>query len=138
MGYAKLIATGNLGRDAEVKFIPSGTAVTEFSIAISLGWGDKKRTEWLECQAWGERFQKLAQYLLKGTSVLIEAEPRTEKWTKDGVEKVRTRWNIREIDLQGGKKDGAHRESTPAAPPADAPPADAPPADGYYGDDIPY
>jgi len=61
--------TGNLGRDAEQKFIPSGDSVVSFSVAVKSGYGDKATTTWAKCTMWGERGEAVAQYLTKGQLV---------------------------------------------------------------------
>ena len=63
--------TGRLGRDAEQKYLPTGTAVIEFSIAVDTGFGDKRRSFWIKCSMFGDRGPKLAQYLRKGQQVQL-------------------------------------------------------------------
>ena len=66
--------SGRLGRDAEQKYLPTGTAVLEFSIAVDTGFGDKRRSFWLKCDMFGDRGPKLAQYLTKGQQVAVSGE----------------------------------------------------------------
>ena len=109
--------SGRLGRDSEVKYIPSGTAVLEFSLAVYTGFGDKKTSFWLKCAMFGDRGQKLSQYLLKGQQVIVSGEfsPR-EYQAGDGATKVSLELRVNSVELIGGKQqDGGPREA-PAAP----------------------
>lgn len=108
--------SGRLGRDSEVKYIPSGTAVLEFSLAVDTGFGDKKTSFWLKCAMFGDRGQKLSQYLLKGKQVIVSGElsPR-EYQAGDGTTKVSLELRVNAVELVGGKQDGGQREA-PAAP----------------------
>jgi len=94
---------GNLGKDPELRFTPSGRAVARFPIATSEQWTDQSgqkqdRTEWHNVQIFNENLGKVAeQYCRKGSKIYIEGQLQTRKWTdKDGVEKYST-----EIVLQG-------------------------------------
>jgi len=96
--------TGNLGNDAEVRHLPNGTAVAEISVAVSVGYGDRKQTDWYRCQLWGKRAEGgIIQYLKKGTQVAITGQLKMNKWTTgDGVEKTTPDVSIDQIDLIGG------------------------------------
>ncbi len=112
--------SGRLGRDSEVKYIPSGTAVLEFSLAIDTGFGDKKSSFWLKCAMFGDRGKKLSQYLLKGQQVIVSGEfsPR-EYQSSDGSTKVSLELRINAVELIGGKQqDGGQREASAPAPAA--------------------
>ena len=103
--------SGRLGRDSEVKYIPSGTAVLEFSLAVDTGFGDKKTSFWLKCAMFGDRGQKLSQYLLKGQQVIVSGEfsPR-EYQAGDGTTKVSLELRVNAVELVGGQREA------PAAP----------------------
>ena len=112
--------SGRLGRDSEVKYIPSGTAVLEFSLAVDAGFGDKKSSFWLKCAMFGDRGQKLSQYLLKGQQVIVSGEfsPR-EYQAGDGSTKVSLDLRVNAVELVGGKQqDGGQREAPSPAPAA--------------------
>jgi single-strand DNA-binding protein len=70
--YHKIILVGNLGRDPEMRYTPSGQAVTSFNVAISDGFGDKKRTIWVRVSAWEKLAETCNTYLKKGSKVLVE------------------------------------------------------------------
>jgi len=120
--------SGRLGRDSEVKYIPSGTAVLEFSLAVDTGFGDKKSSFWIKCAMFGERCNKLSQYLLKGQQVIVSGEfsPR-EYQAGDGTTKVSLDLRLNWVELVGSKQDGGQREA-PAPAPAPAARQQAPEA----------
>jgi single-strand DNA-binding protein len=123
----KFCFTGNLGREAEVRYTQSGTANCSFPVAVSSGYGDKKKTTWVRCTIWGKRAEsKLPEYLTKGTQVAITGELSTSEYTPDGGEKrFNVEVNVSDVDLIGGK------------PASGSQPASAP-AQGGFEDDIPF
>jgi single-strand DNA-binding protein len=81
----KVILIGNLGRDPEVRYTPSGTAVANFSLATTENWTNKdgekqSRTEWHRIEAWGRLGEICGEYLSKGSQVYIEGSIRTDEW----------------------------------------------------------
>lgn len=99
------VATGNLGKDAEVKFTPSGMAICTFSIAVKSGYGDKAKTTWLNCGLFGKRAEgQLPQYLTKGTQVCVAGEISLDEWQgQDGSTNKMLKMNVDKLDLIGGK-----------------------------------
>ena len=96
---------GSLGRNAETKAV-GDNKVTKFSVANNTGYGDKKKTQWVECDAWGNRYEKLANYLVKGQSVLIYGEIELNEYQgKDGTSKASLKCRVTDIELIGSKKD---------------------------------
>ncbi len=122
---------GSLGRNAEVKAI-NDNKVTKFSVANNSGYGDKKKTIWVECDAWGNRYEKLANYLVKGQSVLVYGEIEINEYTaKDGTHKASMKCRVTDIELIGSKKD--HEKSE------DSGNVDGPTHNGTdFTDDIPF
>lgn len=106
--------SGRLGRDSEVKYIPSGTAVLEFSLAVDIGFGDKKSSFWLKCAMFGDRGKKLSQYLLKGQQVIVSGEfSQREYQAGDGSTKISLELRVNAVELIGGKQqDGGQREAS--------------------------
>src|SRR5512138_526182 len=91
-GVNKVILVGNLGKDPETRYMPSGSAVTNLTLATSEQWKDKQtgdqqeRTEWHKIAMFGRLAEIAAEYLRKGSQVYIEGKLRTRKWQdKDGV-----------------------------------------------------
>ena len=98
--------TGNLGRDAEVKHLPSGDTVTEFSVAVKAGYGKNEKTAWAKCSHWGKRGEAVAPYLLKGQLVGISGELSINEYTnKDGENKMSIEVRVNDLTLLG-KRDG--------------------------------
>lgn len=85
MNYNKTIVGGRLTRDATLETTPKGTSVLEFSVASTEKYKDKEETLFLDCAIFGERAEKLAQYMLKGKAVLLDGRLKLERWEKDGV-----------------------------------------------------
>ncbi len=70
--FQTIIFIGNLGRDPEMRYTPSGQAVTSFSVAVSDGFGDRKKTIWFRVSAWEKLAETCSAYLKKGSKVLVE------------------------------------------------------------------
>jgi len=158
----KVILIGNLGRDAETKFTPSGASVTNFSLATTRKWKDQQSGEWKEQTQWHRivywRAENVANYLLKGKQVYVEGRMETRSYDdKDGKKIYTTEVICEHLVLLGGRQDsgGAADEysqqpvSMPrsAGPrPAPAPAHAAPPAaaeepgfnQGITDDDVPF
>jgi single-strand DNA-binding protein len=113
---------GQLGRDAEVRYLPNGDPVANFSVADSQG--KDKTTIWWNCQFFGKRAESLSQYLTKGQSVTVSGNITQRTYQKDGVDKTAMEIRVSDVALQGGRKDEAQpRQSAPArqAPSRQAP-----------------
>ena len=85
MNYNKMIVGGRLTKDAQLKSIPSGTSVLEFSVASTEKYKGNEETLFLDCAIFGERAEKLAQYMLKGKQVLLDGRLKLERWENNGV-----------------------------------------------------
>lgn len=70
--YHTIVIVGNVGRDPEMRYTPSGSAVTSFSVAVSDGFGERKKTIWFRVSAWEKLAETCNNYLKKGSKVLIE------------------------------------------------------------------
>jgi single-strand DNA-binding protein len=104
----KVILLGNLGRDAETKFTPSGVAMTRFSIATQRRWKDQQTNEWKEETDWHNvvlwRSENLGQYLTKGKQVYVEGRLQTRSYEdKDGQKKYSTEVVADDVILLGGR-----------------------------------
>ena len=95
-GVNKVIIIGNVGSDPETKYMPSGGAVTNLSIATSESWKDKQtgqpqeRTEWHRVVFFNKLAEIVAQYMRKGSKIYIEGALRTRQWEQDGVKRYST------------------------------------------------
>lgn len=143
LGVNKVILIGNLGNDPETKYMPSGGAVTNVTIATSESWKDKttgqrqERTEWHRVVFFGRLGEIAGEYLKKGSKVYAEGRLRTRKWQdKDGVDKYTTEIVASEmqmLDSKGGTPtagNGNNAQSQAPARPAAQPQA-SPPANDY-------
>ncbi len=111
----KVILIGNLGRDAETKFTPSGAAVTRFAIATTRSWKDQQTNEWKEETNWSNvvlwRQENLANYLTKGKQVYVEGRLQTRSYDdKDGKKVYATEVVADEVILLGGRGEGGFEQ----------------------------
>ena len=158
----KVIIVGNLGRDPETRYMPSGDAMTNIAVATTDKWKDKatgeqkEATEWHRVAFFGKLAEIAGQYLKKGSQVYVEGSLRTRKYTdKDGVEKYATEIRAETMQMLGGRQgmggpsdggDGydaprsapAARPAAPAARPAPAAARPAPTGFDDMDDDIPF
>ena len=135
----KVILIGNLGQDPELRYTPSGAAVTNFSIATNEVWKDKEgnqqeRTEWHRVVLWTRLAEIAGEYLKKGSKIYIEGRLQTRSWEdKDGVKKYTTEVIGDNMTMLDAKGEGGGTVSS-APPPSDQPP----PADSGAEDDLPF
>ena len=109
-GINKVIIVGNLGQDPETRYMPSGAAVTNFTVATNESWKDKQtgeqkeRTEWHRVAMFGRLAEIAAEYLRKGSQVYIEGKLRTRKWQgQDGQDRYTTEIIADEMQMLGGR-----------------------------------
>lgn len=134
--FNQWIGIGNLTRDPEQRFTPSGTAVANFGMACNRKWKDKQTGEmreevaFVDVDAWGRLAETCTQYLHKGKLVMVEGRLKTDQWEDKNTGKKRSRLKVTALNVQflGG------RDSKPAAPPAQ-PSGDV---DFESGEDIPF
>ncbi len=112
-GVNKVILVGNLGKDPETRYMPSGSAVTNLTLATSESWKDKQsgeqqeRTEWHKIAMFGRLAEIAAEYLRKGSQVYIEGKLRTRKWQdKEGKDRYTTEIVADEMQMLGSKGGG--------------------------------
>ena len=125
----KLIISGRLTRDAEVRFIPSGTPVMSFSVANNTGFGEKQKTHYFDCSMFGKRAEgKLKDYMLKGQQVVVEGEVSLNQYEKkDGTGGASLNVFVNNVELMGSSQQTG---SQPSAPPSDKSPLE--------DDDLPF
>ena len=107
----KVILMGNLGRDPEVRYMPNGEAVANFSIATTENWKDKsgvrqEKTEWHNIVMYRRLAEIAGEYLKKGRPVYIEGRLQTRKWEKDGVTRYSTEIVADQMQMLGTGRDG--------------------------------
>jgi single-strand DNA-binding protein len=118
MGVNKAILLGNVGRDPEIKSLPSGMRLATFSLATtdrrSKDENGNPRTEWHNIVAWDRMVDVVENYVTKGKQLYIEGQIRTRKYEVDGITKYRTEVHIREMELLGGRpSSGGGGQSSP-------------------------
>jgi len=121
-----LNAVGNIGSDAELRFLPNATPVAGFSFALTSGFGEKQVTTWLRCSIFGKRAETLAPMLLKGTKIGITGELTNRPYTKDGVEKHSLEVRLNDVTLLGKKEGEAAASPQPVNQPNNSFDSDAP------------
>ena len=154
--YNRVILLGNLTRDPEMRYIPSGTAVTNFGLAMNERYTDrqtgeqKENTCFVDVEAWGRQAEVANEYLSKGRPVFIEGSLKFDSWEADDGSR-RSKLSVRafRIQLIGGRRDGdemggGYADAEPAAAPAqsapyqEAPAPEASSAPSATEDDIPF
>jgi single-strand DNA-binding protein len=158
----KVILIGNLGRDPETRYMPSGDALCNLRIATTDTWKDKtsgerrEATEWHNVVMFGRLAEIAAQYLRKGSQVYIEGRLQTRKWQdKEGQDRYTTEIRADEMKMLGGRASGGdapmgrqdsggyddappqRQPQRPAAQPAGQKPAESG-GFGNFDDDIPF
>ena len=109
----KAMVIGNLGSDPEVRYTQNETPVATFSVASTERWKDsdgnkQEHTEWHRVVAWGKLAEICGKHLNKGDKVFVEGKLRTRKWEdQEGITRYTTEINARELEMLGGRQDGA-------------------------------
>ena len=120
MTVNKVILVGNLGRDPEIRNLPSGEAIASVALATSNKYKNRNgemvdETEWHNVTFFGRLAEIAGQYLKKGSSIYVEGRIKTEKYTdKNGIEKYATKIIAGEMKMLGGKPSGDGGHSAPA------------------------
>lgn len=146
MSINKVILTGNLTRDPELRATPAGTAVLAFSIAVNDRRKNASSGEWeevpnyIDCNMFGTRAEGLAKYLNKGSKVGVDGKLRWSQWEKDGQKRSKVDVVVDNIELLSPRNSNVAHQSpsvAPAAPVAASIPDGAVEID-VYDDDIPF
>jgi len=153
--YNRVILVGNLTRDPQLSFLPSGTPVCEFGLAINRRWrgsGGEPREEtcFIDCRCYGKQAETFNQHMSKGQCVLVEGRLQYDTWEgQDGQRRAKHRVFVQAFQFLSAPRGRAQAEPpAPAAPqedigpagpagPATSPPPPAPPA-GPADEDIPF
>lgn len=152
MSVNKVILIGRLGKDPETRYMTSGEAVTNATLATSENWKDKsgekqEKTEWHNLVFYRRLAEIAGEYLKKGSQIYVEGKLQTRKWqTKEGQDRYTTEIVVNEMTMLGGKSSGSGSfevvENRPEASSGGSAPAKAAPAAkaGFdnFDDDIPF
>jgi single-strand DNA-binding protein len=162
-GVNKVILVGNLGQEPDVRYMPSGSAVTNISVATNESWKDKEtgeqvdRTEWHRVAMFNRLAEIAGEYLHKGSQVYIEGRIRTRKWQdKEGQDRFTTEIVADQMQMLGGRGGGdqdsydqtsrptsgkssgpAAAAKSPSGPPS-GPPSGSSRPEPEFDDDIPF
>ena len=141
-GVNRVILIGRLGNDPEMRYMPSGEAVANLSIATSENWTDKntgakrEKTEWHRVVAFRKLAEIIGQYCKKGDQIYIEGKLQTRKWSdKSGQDHYTTEIIADQMQMLGGKDNGNRGQSGKPGWSPDPPPNPAPQT---FDDDIPF
>ena len=145
----KVILIGNLGKDPEIKYTPSGTPVAKFSLATNERYKDKSgewqdRTEWHNIVAWQRLAEIVGEYVKKGNKLYVEGRLQTSSWEdkQSGEKKYRTEIIAQDLVLLGGRgeadADGARSRGATASSSASAPEPEAAEPAHITDEDIPF
>jgi single-strand DNA-binding protein len=148
-GLNKAILIGNLGRDPEIRYTPSGLAVANFSLATTENWtkdGQKEsRTEWHRIVAFGRLAEICGEYLAKGKQIYIEGKIQTREWEdKDGNKRFTTEIVAGQMQMLGTRENNFSENPRSSAAPSKAANASKatdipePPYPDMQDDDIPF
>lgn len=147
-GVNRVTIIGNLGQDPEARYLPSGKAVTNLSVATSESWKDKEsgdlqeRTEWHRIVLFDRLAEIAAEYLKKGSKVYVEGKLATRKWKdKEGVDRYSTEIVARELQMldsrRGDSEDHAPKSTKGSRAVAESARQDVD-SEGDFDDDIPF
>ena len=141
-GINKVIVIGNLGQDPDTRYMSSGSAVTNITVATNESWKDKQtgeqkdRTEWHKVAMFGRLAEIAAEYLRKGSQVYIEGKLRTRKWQdKQGNDRYTTEIVADEMQMLGGRGGAGGAPMSHDGPPPSPPPQGS---SDDFDDDIPF
>jgi len=118
----KVLLIGNLGKDPEVRYMPNGDAVANFSIATTESYKDKNgdkqdKTEWHNITMYRKLAEIAGQYLKKGSQVYLEGKIQTRKWQdKEGADRYTTEVICDEMKMLGGRQEGQQQQTQQQAP----------------------
>lgn len=150
MSINRVVISGNLTRDPDLRSTASGMPVLGFGVAVNDRRKNQQTGEWedypnfIDCTMFGARAQSVFRFLSKGSKVAIEGKLRWSQWERDGQKRSKIEVIVDEIEFMTSRNDGAPRAAAPmTAPMAQAPMAAAPMAApvvdaSVYDDDIPF
>lgn len=145
MSINKVILTGNLTRDPELRALPSGTSVLSFSVAVNDRRKNPASGEWedyanyIDCNLFGTRADALAKFLTKGSKVGIDGKLRWSQWEKDGQKRSKVDVTVDNIELLSPRNGGASYQDSSSVSSIPTPEKiPAAPEITVYDDDIPF
>ena len=146
-GVNKVILVGNVGQDPETRYLPSGGAVTNLSLATSESWKDKnsgeqqERTEWHRVTFYNRLAEIVAEYVKKGSKLYVEGRLQTRSWEQDGIKRYATEIIANEmqmLDSRNAGDGGGYQNQAPRSGNSRPQAAPAPADMDSFDDDIPF
>jgi len=141
----KVLLIGNLTRDPEVRYLPSGAAVADLRLAVNRKYKtqqgeDKEETCFVGVSAWGRQAETCGQYLSKGSPILVEGRLRYEEWEKDGQKNNRLTVTAERVQFMGSpRRDAVSGDAPESNERRSAPPSDSGPGpEAGDDDDLPF
>ena len=143
MSINRVMISGNLTRDAEIRSTQSGMAILGFGVAVNDRRKNQQTGEWedypnfVDCTMFGTRAEAVSRFLAKGNKVAIEGKLRYSSWEKDGQRRSKLEVIVDEIEFMSQRQGAAAPAAVPVSTPAPAPAA-VPPTVDLYDEDIPF
>lgn len=125
--YQSIDLIGNLGKDPEMRYLPDGTPVASFSLAVNKSWTNKDgqkqdETTWFNCSCWRKQAEVVTQYLKKGNRVFLRGEVKARAYTaKDGTAAASLDVNVQEVKFLSNKNEAGEPSTNGASQPSTAP-----------------
>ena len=122
--------SGNLGRDAELRYTPNGVALCSFAVPCTSGYGDNKRTTWVECVIWRDRAEKVHPALKKGVPVVVSGEfSLSDPYTKkNGDTVMNAKCTVHQLQFNQPRPEQKAQKPQPVSQPGD----------DFEDDDVPF
>ena len=146
--FNKVILMGNLTRDPELRYTPSGTAIAKMGLAVNRVWRDsegqqKEEVTFVDVDAFGKQAETIGQYMQKGRPILVEGRLKLDQWEDKNSGQRRSKLGVvlERFTFVGGGGSQGIGGGAPSAPQSSAPPptSDVPPfEDGPSDDDVPF
>ncbi len=144
--YNKVILIGNLTRDPELRYTPKGMAIAKIALAVNRSWRDQASGEmreevtFIDIDAFGKQAETIAQYMKKGSPLMVEGRLRLEQWEDKQTNQKRSRLGVvlegfQFLDSARSRGEGAHEAPAPRSRPSPTPPPPAADADEMPPDD---
>ena len=145
--FNKVILMGNLTRDPELRYTPSGTAIAKMGLAVNRVWRDsegqqKEEVTFVDVDAFGKQAETIGQYMQKGRPILVEGRLKLDQWEDKNTGQYRSRLGVvlerfTFVGGGGGQAGGGDAAPQQSAPPPSEP-AGGPPVDAPGDDDVPF
>lgn len=103
---------GGLTRDPELSFTKNQKPFTKFSIGFQTGWGDNKKSNYLDCVVWGKQAEVLSQYFRKGSRIGLTGEINQEQWESNGQKRSKIVLVVRDFDFIDKKSDNQQQSNS--------------------------